>query len=160
MLTQAQQAVAKFQTEVAGHQLPLKPSPISYDKIRLSLRLINEEFQELTEAMWKLDPQTQAKWDDGGVNLEYINGLAEIADGLVDLIYVIFNAANFYGIDLGPIFEEIQHSNMTKVGGYLDKRGKWIKPDTYSPADLKTEIAIQLFGVQHESQSGAYRTIY
>jgi hypothetical protein len=39
-------------------------------------------------------------------------------------------------IDSQPFWDEVQRSNMTKIGGELNEYGKWIKPDSYSSADL------------------------
>lgn len=90
--------------------------------------------------MWKLDP----------ARIGSPNQFAEIADGLGDMMYVIFYTANRYGIDLGPVFEEIQRSNMTKVGGVIDVNGKLQKPSTYSPADLTPILLEQLIhGTRH-----------
>lgn len=63
--------------------------------------------------------------------------LLGIADGLADLLYVVYGTALAYGLDLEPIFQEVHRSNMSKVGGYKREDGKWIKPSTYSPANLR-----------------------
>lgn len=95
--------------------------------------------------MWKFDPKTnryQPFNDDP--NPQLVRNLVEIADGLGDLIYVVLYTANKYGLDLDPIFEEIQRSNMTKIGGQINSAGKLIKPDTYSPAQLTPIIQDQI----------------
>jgi predicted HAD superfamily Cof-like phosphohydrolase len=81
-------------------------------------RLIQEEFEELKEAMGKRD-------------------LAAIAKELADLLYVVYGTAVSYGIDMGPVFREVHRSNMSKVGGYKREDGKWVKPPTYSPAAIE-----------------------
>lgn len=91
----------------------------------LRIELIDEEFKEFKEAL-----------ED--------KNLVEIADALGDLLYVTFGAAISFGIDMEPIVDEIHRSNMSKVGGHKREDGKWIKPDTYSPADLEP----LLFGQQ------------
>lgn len=88
----------------------------------LRKKLIEEEFIELQEAIDNED-------------------IVKIADGLGDLLYVVYGAAVSYGIDMEPIFNEIHRSNMSKMwpDGKVHKNelGKVVKPDSYSPADLK-----------------------
>ena len=87
-------------------------------------RLIQEEFEELREAMGKSD-------------------LAAIAKELADLLYVVYGTAVSYGIDMDPVFREVHRSNMSKVGGYKRDDGKWVKPSTYSPAAIEPILAAQ-----------------
>lgn len=72
--------------------------------------------------------------------------LIEIADGIADLLYVVYGTAVECGLDMEPIYKEVHRSNMSKVGGHKNEFGKWIKPDTYSPADLKPIIERQMNG--------------
>lgn len=90
----------------------------------LRVRLIQEEFDELKEAM-------EAK------------SLPNIAKELADLLYVVYGTAVSYGIDMEPVFREVQRSNMSKVGGYKREDGKWVKPETYSPANIRPILEIQ-----------------
>jgi predicted HAD superfamily Cof-like phosphohydrolase len=87
-------------------------------------RLIQEEFDELKEAL------------DGG-------HVAAIAKELADLLYVVYGTAVSCGIDMEPVFREVHRSNMTKVGGYKREDGKWVKPPTYSPAELQPILEAQ-----------------
>ena len=84
----------------------------------LRVRLIDEEFSELKEALTKQE-------------------LIGIAKELADLLYVVYGTAVSYGIDMGPVFREVHRSNLSKVGGYKRVDGKWVKPPTYSPAHLE-----------------------
>lgn len=90
----------------------------------LRVRLIDEEFGELKEALAKQD-------------------LVGIAKELADLLYVVYGTALSYGIDMGPVFREVHRSNLSKVGGYKRADGKWVKPPTYSPAKLEPILAAQ-----------------
>ena len=85
---------------------------------KLRVRLIQEELDEYSEAL-------------------ELNDLLGVADALGDLLYVVVGAAVTHGLDLEGIFWEVHRSNMSKVGGHKDEGGKWVKPDTYSPADLR-----------------------
>ncbi len=62
--------------------------------------------------------------------------LVKVADGLGDLLYVVYGAGLAFGIDLEPVFAEIHRSNLTKVGGPVREDGKLLKPDWYEPPNL------------------------
>ena len=87
-------------------------------------RLIQEEFDELKEAMEKAD-------------------LPAIAKELADLLYVAYGTAVSYGIDMETVFREVHRSNMSKIGGYKREDGKWVKPPSYSPAKIAPIVAEQ-----------------
>ena len=67
--------------------------------------------------------------------------LVEVADALTDLLYVVYGAGHAFGIDLDECFKEVHRSNLSKLGEDFKpiKRedGKVLKPNTYSPPDLK-----------------------
>ena len=80
-----------------GQEVKNKPS-FSTEKInQLRISLIQEELDELKEAM---------------IN----NDLLEVADALTDLLYVTYGAGHAFGIDLDKCFNEVQNSNMSKLG--------------------------------------------
>jgi len=84
-----------------GQEVKNKPS-FSTDKINeLRVSLIQEELDELKEAMQNKD-------------------LLEVADALTDLLYVTYGAGHAFGINLDKCFDEVQNSNMSK----LDENGK------------------------------------
>ena len=106
--------------ETFDQEVKTKPS-FSTDKIN-SLRydLIKEELEELKEAIENKD-------------------LLEVADALTDILYVTYGAGHAFGIDLDKCFEEVQSSNMSKLGedgkpiynesGKVMKGSKYFKPD-------------------------------
>ena len=100
------------------------PGQVDEGTRRLRERLIQEEFDELKEAMGKQD-------------------LTAIAKELADLLYVVYGTAVSYGIDMDPVFREVHRSNMSKVGGHKREDGKWVKPPTYSPAVIAPILAGQ-----------------
>ena len=92
------------------------------DKIT-SLRydLIKEELDELKEAIDNKD-------------------ITEVADALTDILYVTYGAGHAFGINLDKCFQEVQNSNMSKLGSdgkpiYNDK-GKVMKGPNYFKPDL------------------------
>ena len=104
-----------------GQEVKSKPS-FSTDKInKLRIDLIKEELEELTEAMTNKD-------------------LLEVADALTDILYVTYGAGHAFGIDLDKCFDEVQNSNMSKLGEngkpiYNDS-GKVMKGPNYFKPDL------------------------
>ncbi|NKB81597.1 MAG: hypothetical protein GKS05_06880 [Nitrospirales bacterium] len=113
---EAQQMVLKFHQQFDIHVASTPTLPDEQTE-RLRVRLIQEEFDELKEAFQAHD-------------------VSNIAKELADLLYVVYGTAVSCGIDMEPVFQEVQRSNMSKVGGYKREDGKWVKPSTYSPADI------------------------
>ena len=120
---EAQQMVLEFHKEFDIHiaETPSVPNEKTKD---LRVRLIQEEFNELKEAFEKKD-------------------LSHIAKELADLLYVVYGTAISYGIDMDAVFQEVLRSNISKVGGYKREDGKWVKPTTYSPANIEPILALQ-----------------
>jgi predicted HAD superfamily Cof-like phosphohydrolase len=104
-----------------GQEVKNKPS-FSTEKInRLRISLIQEELDELKEAMTN-------------------NDLLEVADALTDLLYVTYGAGHAFGIDLDKCFNEVQNSNMSKLGEdgkpIYNEFGKVMKGPNYFKPDL------------------------
>lgn len=70
--------------------------------------------------------------------------LVEMTDALADLLYVTFGAAVTFGIDIEPVFDAVQLSNMTKGGGGMNAEGKLLKPATWVPPDITHELKVQI----------------
>ena len=69
--------------------------------------------------------------------------LSEIAKELADLLYVTFGTAVSLGIDLGPVFEEVHKSNMTKDAANRRADGKILKGPNYVPPDVVSVLMRQ-----------------
>ena len=118
--------------EACGQTVYASPLIPTADVVDLRISLMYEELMgtgELVDSMQKSD-------------------LVGVADGIADLLYVVIGTAAAYGINAQEIFNEVQRSNMTKVmpDGSVHKRedGKILKPDTFSPADIKSIIERQI----------------
>ena len=96
-------------------------SSLSSEKINnLRISLINEELEEFKEAIRN-------------------NDLKEAVDALTDILYVTYGAGHAFGINLDKCFDEVQRSNMSKLGedgkpiyndaGKVLKGPKYFKPD-------------------------------
>ena len=108
-----------------GQEVKNKPS-LSDNKINeLRVSLIQEELDELKEAMNNKD-------------------LLEVADALTDLLYVTYGAGHAFGIDLDKCFDEVQNSNMSKLGKdgkpIYNEIGKVMKGPNYFKPDLSKFI--------------------
>ena len=104
-----------------GQEIKNKPS-FSTKKInQLRISLIQEELDELKEAMTN-------------------NDLLEVADALTDLLYVTYGAGHAFGIDLDKCFDEVQNSNMSKLDNngkpIYNEKGKVMKGPNYFKPDL------------------------
>jgi predicted HAD superfamily Cof-like phosphohydrolase len=122
-MTDEQWMVQEFHRrfDILIHALPTIPDDATKE---LRMRLIQEEFLELQEALAKQD-------------------LAAVAKELADLLYVVYGTAVSCGIDMEPVFQEVHRSNMSKVGGHKRADGKWVKPPGYSPASVQPILAAQ-----------------
>ena len=68
--------------------------------------------------------------------------LVAIADGIADVLYVVFGTAVTYGLDAASLVREVHRSNMSKLGPdglpILREDGKVIKGPNYSRPDFKS----------------------
>ena len=109
-----------------GQEVKNKPS-FSTDKInKLRIDLIEEELDELKEAMDNKD-------------------LLEVADALTDILYVTYGAGHAFGIDLDECFDEVQKSNMSKLDNkgkpIYNEDGKVLKGSNYFKPDLSKFVS-------------------
>ena len=114
------QKVKKFM-QTFGQEVKLKPS-FSTEKINyLRYNLVKEELEELKQAIVNKD-------------------LLEVADALTDILYVTYGAGHAFGLDLDSCFEEVQNSNMSKLGEdgkpIYNDAGKVMKGSNYYKPDL------------------------
>ena len=93
--------------------------------VKLRLDLIKEELEEFREAVEKRD-------------------IKEVADALTDILYVTYGAGHAFGIDLDSCFEEVQNSNMSKLGDddkpIYNDQGKVMKGPKYFKPDLSKYV--------------------
>ena len=111
--------------ETFGQEVKSRPS-FSSEKINeLRYNLIEEELYEFKHAL-----------DN--------NDLLEVADALTDILYVTYGAGHAFGIDLDACFDEVQNSNMSKLGSdgkpIYNDQGKVMKGPNYFKPDLSKYI--------------------
>ncbi len=72
------------------------------------------------------------------------NDIVEVADALTDILYVTYGAGHSFGVDLDKCFDEVQRSNMSKLGvdgkPIYNESGKVMKGPDYFAPDLKKII--------------------
>ncbi len=115
------QKVATFM-KTFGQEVNTK-AKLPDDKIvKLRYDLIHEELEELLTAIKE-------------------NNIVEIADALTDILYVTYGAGHAFGIDLDKCFNEVQESNMSKLGEnntpIYNNDGKVMKGPNYFKPNLK-----------------------
>tara|TARA_B100000941_G_scaffold177893_1_gene127461 strand:- start:12 stop:383 length:372 start_codon:yes stop_codon:yes gene_type:complete len=108
-----------------GQELKIK-SGLSSEKINnLRISLIEEELDEFKQAVKD-------------------NNIKEVADALTDILYVTYGAGHAFGINLDKCFEEVQNSNMSKLGKdgkpIYNEHGKVMKGPNYFKPDLNKFI--------------------
>ena len=70
--------------------------------------------------------------------------IKEVADALTDILYVTYGAGHAFGINLDKCFDEVQNSNMSKLGldgkPIYNEKGKVMKGPKYFKPDLSKFI--------------------
>ena len=111
--------------ETFGQEVKSSPSFSSPKINELRYNLIKEELDEFKQAL-----------DN--------NDLLEVADALTDILYVAYGAGHAFGINLDACFEEVQNSNMSKLGNdgkpIYNDQGKVMKGPKYFKPDLSKFI--------------------
>lgn len=115
-MNQHQQMVLDFHKKYGGAYAE-KPTMISPEAKLRRIRLIIEEASEFIDAANKSD-------------------MVGMCDALTDLLYVTYGSFCELGVDAGPVFAEVQRSNMTKDGGGKDGGGKIMKGPNFSPPNI------------------------
>jgi predicted HAD superfamily Cof-like phosphohydrolase len=104
--------------------LPINTTPtidLSPAVVEMRCALIEEEAAELRDALAAGD-------------------IVEVADAIVDLLYVVYGAGVTFGIPVEAVFAEVHRSNMTKLGPdgapIYRADGKVLKGPQYEPPDI------------------------
>ena len=108
----------------------LTPEMPTADLLRFRQKLINEECQEVAEAI-------ESCIENGE------DGIPTLAHELADLLYVTYGAFWAMGVDPDPVFTAVHEANMRKASGPRRADGKILKPEGWQPADV-TAVVNQL----------------
>ena len=108
--------------EAFGQEVQFEPTWPDFNTRELRLELIQEELDELSDAIADRD-------------------MIQIADALTDLLYVVYGAGHTFGLDLDECFQEVHRSNMSKLGDngrpIHREDGKVMKGPGYFEPDLE-----------------------
>jgi len=114
------QSVKKFM-QTFGQEVKNKAEFPDEKTVQLRCDLIKEELDELNQAIKDKD-------------------IKEVADALTDILYVTYGAGHAFGVNLDKCFEEVQQSNMSKLGTdgkpIYNESGKVMKGPNYFKPDL------------------------
>jgi len=115
----------------------------NFEKVKIFMKTFGQEVKN--EASFPNEQIKQLRYnlikeelDELKVAIEEKN-LLEVADALTDILYVTYGAGHAFGLDLDKCFNEIQNSNMSKLGedgkpiyneaGKVMKGPKYFKPN-------------------------------
>ena len=119
------ESVKKFM-ETFGQEIKEKACFPDEKIITLRYDLIKEELDELKVAIGNKD-------------------IKEVADALTDILYVTYGAGHAFGINLDKCFQEVQNSNMSKLGvdgkPIFNDKGKVMKGPNYFKPNLSKFVA-------------------
>lgn len=108
--------------EAFGQDVQFEPTWPDFNTRELRIELIQEELEELSDAVADRD-------------------MVQIADALTDLLYVVYGAGHSFGIDLDECFQEVHSSNMSKLGEdgrpIYREDGKVLKGPSFFEPDLE-----------------------
>lgn len=103
--------------------------------VSLRIALLREEVTELSDACTNGD-------------------LTGIADGIADVLYVVYGTAVTYGLDADALLAEVHRSNMSKLGPdgtpIVRDDGKVVKGPRYSPPNFDHLLGLLPVGARGE----------
>ena len=110
--------------EAFEQEVKKKPEWPDEDTVNLRIDLIEEEYNELKQAVYS-----------------YNGSMTDVADALGDMLYVVYGMAHAFGLDIDQCFREVHVSNMSKLGEdgkpIYREDGKVIKRPHYKPPNLE-----------------------
>jgi predicted HAD superfamily Cof-like phosphohydrolase len=124
----------------------------NFEKVKIFMQIFGQETKNITEFPEK--KVTKLRYDLISEELEELNqaikdkDITEVADALTDILYVTYGAGHAFGINLDKCFEEVQNSNMSKLGKdgkpLKNEHGKVMKGPEYFKPDLTKFIVKKL----------------
>lgn len=137
--------------ELAGQEIPSRPTVPSAKIRELRVRLLLEEVFELAAAVgidvcWQSEfGPSKLTFDDLVFVTNDATNIVEAVDAFGDISVVNTGGMLAFGVADVAVLEEIDASNSRKFGpgGYRDEHGKWIKPPDFIPPDVAKVLEAQ-----------------
>ena len=121
----------------------------NFDSVKKFMKTFGQEVKEKAE--FPSEKITQLRYDLIKEELDELKiaihdkDIKEVADALTDILYVTYGAGHSFGIDLDKCFQEVQNSNMSKLGAdgkpIYNENGKVMKGPNYFKPNLNKFVA-------------------
>ena len=121
----------------------------NFERVKKFMKIFGQEVKEkaefpnekITSLRYELIREELEEFKDAIEN----KNIKEVADALTDILYVTYGAGHAFGINLDKCFEEVQNSNMSKLGEdgkpIFNDKGKVMKGPNYFKPDLEKFVA-------------------
>ena len=121
----------------------------NFERVKKFMKIFGQEVKEkaefpnekITSLRYELIREELEEFKDAIDN----KNIKEVADALTDILYVTYGAGHAFGINLDKCFEEVQNSNMSKLGEdgkpIFNDKGKVMKGPNYFKPDLEKFVA-------------------
>lgn len=116
-----------------------QPTVVSDQERWERFSMLTEEFSEHKKALKDLKRAVEYHSKSGTKD-----AMTELADSLVDMVYIIIGTAHAYGFDFDKLWRLVHENNISKIdpetGLVLKVNGKVQKPEGFVPVDLRSAI--------------------
>ena len=116
-----------------------QPTVVSDQEKWERFSMLTEEFSEHKKALKDLKRAVEYHSKSGTKD-----AMTELADSLVDMVYIIIGTAHAYGFDFDKLWRLVHENNISKIdpetGLVLKVNGKVQKPEGFVPVDLRSSI--------------------
>ena len=122
-----------------GQPVRDQPTVVSDQEKWERFSMLTEEFSEHKKALKDLKRAVEYHSKSGTKD-----AMTELADSLVDMVYIIIGTAHAYGFDFDKLWRLVHENNISKIdpetGLVLKVNGKVQKPEGFVPVDLRSSI--------------------
>lgn len=116
-----------------------EPTVISDQEKWARFAMLTEEFSEHKQALAAVKKAVEYNSKTGTKD-----AMTELADSLVDIVYIAIGTAHAYGFDFDELWRLVHENNRSKIdpetGLVLKVNGKVQKPDGFVPVDLRSSL--------------------